>query len=146
MYLCMYTHQKSCTRIFSCTIDTNYKLETTQIPIDSWIDCGLVTQWNTTQQWKWTVYNHTQPSHKQNVQWKKPDTKEHLLYESYLQNRKKGLVTGSGHEGASGVLTVLGLVIRVLVTEHALLVKFQQATWNVHLTLCIIYFNKKCLK
>lgn len=39
-------------------------------------------------------------------EWEKSDTKEYLLYESYLQKRAKGVIPGSGHVSVSEMLAM----------------------------------------
>ena len=71
--------------VHSNIICTTSKLEiTTCLSMREWIDIPTIPQ-----QWEWkqTTHNNMDESHKQNVEWKKPVTKEYTVIPQYPQRR-----------------------------------------------------------
>lgn len=92
-----------------------------------------------------TTHKNVDESHKRNVQWEKPDPKQYLLYESYLQKQANGGSYRKQAWRASGSWQCFVHWSGFRFHECALLVKILQAVWHVCLTWCIFYFNKNIL-
>lgn len=82
--VCVYISIHQDIHIYTGTVCNSQNLHTAQISINGIqiINCRLLI-WNTTQSWEWktTIAQNMDECHKQNDEWKKPDSKkEHTVW------------------------------------------------------------------
>lgn len=87
-----HVYKKTCVHVHSSFIDNNPQMETIQMSIHRWINKQIILHnrilLGNKKAQSTDVCNNTDKSPKHCVEWQKPDTKEHKLYDSIYMKHK----------------------------------------------------------